>query len=756
MKTISVIIPSYNRFESLRLVLDGLTGSGLEKCDEVIIVDDGSGTDPARSISDILENNSNIRIIYHGWNRGPAAARNTGVKNAVKDVVLFIGDDMIPEKGFISGHRDFHQKHGDNYACLGRVDFYKGISVNDFMISVTEKGKEQFAYSSLKDEEQEVQCGFFYTCNISIDKGFIEKNGMFDEVFPFASFEDVELGLRLELKGLKLIYEPSILVHHNHVLNLKEFIKRQYMGGRSFYYFALKHDYLERFKMKINAGAGVNQSDVDAAVKDALNEEKKGASGTLYKKYSAALSLSHKKGFLDEITANASGRVLVFLNGEWETIEKPGGTDITAADNIPVMRVKSAEEIAGWLKNNSSGRAVIYEPNEFVYRFLSGKFDSRRVARAGDIAQAQKASSEGLNVFVVDEGYPAGIKNVNIKAQDSLKISVISPMYGGSYEMAYYAAEGFIMNGHEAKVMDNSKYYRDFAALSGNPVEQAKFAQAMMTVICRDILEDKPDVVFGLAQAPLSAAALAMIRKAGILTAFWFVEDFRTLTYWKNSYKNYDIYFVIQNGVFIKKINSSGGNAFFLPVAARVPAGKKATGAVYSSSVSFAGAPYRNRVRIMTGLKDEGIAIYGEGWSAAGAVLKKNIRIGNRRVSAEELRAIYSMSGVNINLYSSNAVDGLEEHGDFINPRSFEIPAAGGFQLCDQRKGIEDFFRTGDEIELYSSVEELKDKARFFRDNPSAAAKIAKAGEKRVKDEHTYFHRMKQAVEIIKTGRPHV
>jgi spore maturation protein CgeB len=214
---------------------------------------------------------------------------------------------------------------------------------------------------------------------------------------------------------------------------------------------------------------------------------------------------------------------------------------------------------------------------------------------------------------------------------------------------------------------------------------------------------------------------------------------------------------VIQDGPFVSKINSSGGNAYYLPVAAQFPSGSAATGSIYRSSVSFAGAPYRNRIKILTSLADEGISIFGENWSdAASGALKNSVKIGARRVSTEELRAIYAMSGINLNIYSSIFCDGVEEHRDYVNPRTFEIPAVGGFQLCDMRKGIEKFFKPGTEIELFASIDELREKIRFFRKNSKTASKIAECGQRRVREEHTYGHRMNEALNIIKTGRPYV
>ena len=43
----------------------------------------------------------------------------------------------------------------------------------------------------------------------------------------------------------------------------------------------------------------------------------------------------------------------------------------------------------------------------------------------------------------------------------------------------------------------------------------------------------RPDLVIALAQAPLNASVCDRLRAAGIKVAFWFVENYRVLPYWK-------------------------------------------------------------------------------------------------------------------------------------------------------------------------------------------------------------------------------
>jgi spore maturation protein CgeB len=345
------------------------------------------------------------------------------------------------------------------------------------------------------------------------------------------------------------------------------------------------------------------------------------------------------------------------------------------------------------------------------------------------------------------------VKNINVNPKKPPKVTVVSPMYGGSYEMSFYAARGFSEAGFEARVYDSSVFLEGLKKRENDRAAKEAYALEVMRLAYDGVLKTQPDIVFCMAQAPINSDGLTALKKSGITTAFWFVEDFRTLTYWKNIFAVCDYFFVIQRGPFIEKINREKGNGFYLPAAAQVPPGKSSAGAIYRSKVSFAGAPYRNRVAVLSSLSELDISIYGEGWdTAAGPGLKKNVRIGGRRVTAEELRAIYSGSTVNINLYSSAFYDGIDPHRDFINPRAFEIPASGGFQLSDARDNMAEFYEPEREIELFSTTGELKDKIKYYTENPEKAAVIAKEGFIRTARDHTYRVRMARAMEIITQG----
>lgn len=92
---ISVVIPLYNKEASIKLSLMSVLSQSYQDF-EVVIVDDGSTDNSVAKVEEIQD--SRIRLIRQG-NGGPSKARNTGVKNAKGEWILFIDadDEMLPD-----------------------------------------------------------------------------------------------------------------------------------------------------------------------------------------------------------------------------------------------------------------------------------------------------------------------------------------------------------------------------------------------------------------------------------------------------------------------------------------------------------------------------------------------------------------------------------------------------------------------------------------------------------------------------------
>jgi glycosyltransferase involved in cell wall biosynthesis len=237
----SVVIPTYNRLDMLTRVLDALGAQVDAPPFEVIVIDDGSKDATAETMS----RRAGITFRTQA-NSGPGRARNHGVSLAKGKIVVFIGDDTVPEPRFLAEHARVHRDAHDDpmTAALGYTGWPAGERVTAFMDYINDYGL-QFGYK-LIEHGKVVPFNFFYTSNISIDREVLLAHP-FDTTFPSAAWEDIELAYRLDAKGLKIRYTAQAVTRHHHPMTVDSFARRQYTVGKSGAIFYQKHPELGHF-----------------------------------------------------------------------------------------------------------------------------------------------------------------------------------------------------------------------------------------------------------------------------------------------------------------------------------------------------------------------------------------------------------------------------------------------------------------------------------------------------------------------------
>lgn len=346
------------------------------------------------------------------------------------------------------------------------------------------------------------------------------------------------------------------------------------------------------------------------------------------------------------------------------------------------------------------------------------------------------------------------VNRQEIKPSD-LRVLVDFPIYGGSYTTARYVANAFQRLGCSVEIMDNSMandLFQHILSMKNYMNESAeRLTDLLAEIIWQKYLEFKPHIVFCMAQAPVNRNLIKAIQKAGSLVAFWFVEDFRRFPYWKEVCKDTDLFFVIQQGEFFNLLHDHTHSAYaYLPVAAdellhhRIVMNHDDY-KLYGSDVSFMGASFPNRVNFFNQLTDLNLKLWGTGWEEYPRFNKHNPLPG-KRISMEESVKIYNATKININLHSSMNEDLFDPYGDFINPRTFEICACGGFQMVDRRPPVQELFKEDEEIVMFSGVDEALDKIHFYLKHEDLRKKIALKGQERVIKQHTYTHRMQDVI----------
>jgi glycosyltransferase involved in cell wall biosynthesis len=94
---VSVIIPVYNRAHLVNRAIESVLNQTYQDF-ELIVVDDGSTDNTAEVVHSVRD--ERIKYVRHQSNRGPSAARNTGIRAASGELIGFLDsdDEWLPEK----------------------------------------------------------------------------------------------------------------------------------------------------------------------------------------------------------------------------------------------------------------------------------------------------------------------------------------------------------------------------------------------------------------------------------------------------------------------------------------------------------------------------------------------------------------------------------------------------------------------------------------------------------------------------------
>jgi glycosyltransferase involved in cell wall biosynthesis/peptidoglycan/xylan/chitin deacetylase (PgdA/CDA1 family) len=250
MPELSVIIPTYNRLAVLRRTLPTVLAQTLDGCDhEVVVVVDGS-TDGTVTFLKSLGDPS-LKIVEQP-NRGPAAARNSGLRNASGRLVLMLDDDFLCETGLLQAHSDRHRSGSRNLIVFGPIlPAGAGLAAGS---SAAESAGDLSLVAELADrasastndkwaaERALSEAQSFLPVavpNFSAARQFILDAGGYDE--SFTATEDDELGLRLRDRGANFEYCSAAVVRHLNEKSISGFLRDAARDGHCDLLLCRKH-----------------------------------------------------------------------------------------------------------------------------------------------------------------------------------------------------------------------------------------------------------------------------------------------------------------------------------------------------------------------------------------------------------------------------------------------------------------------------------------------------------------------------------
>jgi glycosyltransferase involved in cell wall biosynthesis len=225
---VSIVIPTFNRFELLQQTVEPLLHQETGAQYEVIFVSNGSTDKSTEFLTDLARRYPDkLSFQWISPTGGPSAPRNCGIRRSKGDVVIILDDDVLPHRDLVEKHWRHHLEHPEQEAAaLGHV--YVPERLRSDAMSLF----HSFPYYEVEQQDR-LDYLHFWTCNVSFKRDFMLAYGMFQEDMLY--FEDVVVGHKLMQHGMWLRYLPGADGEHLHKMKPSDVEKKGYFTGAWLY-----------------------------------------------------------------------------------------------------------------------------------------------------------------------------------------------------------------------------------------------------------------------------------------------------------------------------------------------------------------------------------------------------------------------------------------------------------------------------------------------------------------------------------------
>ncbi len=227
---VSIVVPTYNAEKTIKDCIESILSIDYKNY-EAIFVDDGSTDNTASIIEEYACKSKNIRLIRQK-HKGPASARNLGVKMSNGKIIFFTDSDCIVPKNWIQEFLKYFFNNKNIGAVGGSL---KPASVSSIYELFDQKRRE-ILYGAEKKFVNTLP-----TCNLAVRRDVLSRIGGFDESFKHASAEDYDLCIRIRMLGYKILYDPNVFVLHHHSQNLRSLLRKAFIHGKEYIKLERKH-----------------------------------------------------------------------------------------------------------------------------------------------------------------------------------------------------------------------------------------------------------------------------------------------------------------------------------------------------------------------------------------------------------------------------------------------------------------------------------------------------------------------------------
>lgn len=244
MLKISVIIPTYNSWLTLKDCINSILNQTL-KPQEIIVIDNDSTDNSGEKVK---ENFPQIKLVQSNKNLGVSGGRNLGIKAVAKEnnYLMFVDHDIVAEKNMIEELIKIAESSEETGIVTPKICYFDnkniiwsaGTGINLWTGRIFFRGgRDRGQYEEV--EEVEVAPAAFL-----VKKALIKKLKKFDDRY-FATYEDTDFCFRAKKNGFKIMYAPRSHAYHKIPQDLEKqilrLLSRTYWIGRNRIIFMKDH-----------------------------------------------------------------------------------------------------------------------------------------------------------------------------------------------------------------------------------------------------------------------------------------------------------------------------------------------------------------------------------------------------------------------------------------------------------------------------------------------------------------------------------
>ena len=223
---VSIIIPHWNGIDILSECIDSLNNTEYSNF-EIIVVDNYSSDE---SVKWLKANHPKIKIIENDKNYGYAGGCNRGINNSKGDYIVFLNNDTIHKKDWLSNLVTFMNKRPDCAAVQPKILYYYERDKFDYaggagghmdILCYPFARGRLFLEQEIDNNQYDDDAPCFWASGtaIMVRKEFFLEVEKFDENF-FAHMEEIDLCWRLQLKGHNIYVNPKSVIYHKNAVSL--------------------------------------------------------------------------------------------------------------------------------------------------------------------------------------------------------------------------------------------------------------------------------------------------------------------------------------------------------------------------------------------------------------------------------------------------------------------------------------------------------------------------------------------------------